>query len=164
MTEPNAFHVVVRQAPAGLEYYVSLLDEETALSRGLVPQAIVGVLKRPPEAGQLLKPEDFTRNKVFVEYLHDFLKREAPTLPAMRAEARRLKTGWVYILDQRTPTPAGEVPPQDIIGAVETREGELVPGSYQRNYNHAIYSTAGFFQLDRLLHERLVAEVSVLRP
>ena len=163
MNEPNAFHVVARQSPTGIEYYVSLLDEEFAFTRGLVPQAIVGVLKRPPVVGQQMKPEDFARNRPFVDYLHDFLKRELPKVPAMRAEARRQGKGWVYVIDRRTPMPAGEVPTHDIIGAVEVRDGELVPDSYQPNPNHVILSDRGLFQLDPQLHARLVAEVSAIK-
>jgi hypothetical protein len=163
VSEPNGFSVVVRQSPTGPEFYVSLLDERIAFTRGLVPQAIVGVLKRPPVVGQALKPEDFARNRVFVDYLHDFLKRELPKAPAMRVEARRQGKGWVYVIDRRTPTPAGEVPPHDIIGAVEVRDGELVPDSYQPNPNHVILSDRGLFQLDPQLHARLVEEVSAIK-
>src|SRR5262249_21366909 len=34
-------------------------------------------------------------------------------------EALRQQDGWIYILDGRTPTPQGAVPPEDISGAFE---------------------------------------------
>jgi hypothetical protein len=37
----------------------------------------------------------------------------------------------VYLLDARTPDPSGRVPPHDIIGAFDVRDGALVTGSYR---------------------------------
>jgi hypothetical protein len=60
------------------------------------------------------------------------------------AEAARLGNGWVYIIDQRTPTPGGQVPPEDIIGAFEVKDGDILPGSYRASPNHMILSPNGF--------------------
>ncbi len=62
----------------------------------------------------------------------------------------------MYLIDARTPTPAGVVPPSDIIGAFEVRAGEVVPRSYQPNVNHLLVSSNGLFKLESALHEKLV--------
>jgi hypothetical protein len=91
-----------------------------------------------------------------VDTFHDVIASEGPTLPGLQAEARRRWTGWVYLIDARTPTPAGAVPPSDIIGAFEVRDGRVVPKSYQPNANHLLVSSNGLFKLEPALHERLV--------
>jgi hypothetical protein len=77
----------------------------------------------------------------------------------LQAEARRQHTGWLYVIDARTPTPAREVPAYDIIGAFEVREGTVVPQSYQPNGNHRLFSSNGLFKLDSTLHEKLMNRV-----
>lgn len=53
----------------------------------------------------------------------------------------------MYLLDARTPDPGGRVPAEDIIGAVEVVEGQLVPGSYQHNPRHRLLTVNGWFRL-----------------
>jgi hypothetical protein len=103
---------------------VTLLAPERVLANGLAPEAIVGVLSRPPRSGERITPELFARNRVFVDFLHEVIARHAPSQPGFQAEARRLGNGWIYVVDQRTPTSQGPVPPEDIIGAFEVKVGK----------------------------------------
>jgi hypothetical protein len=75
------------------------------------------------------------------------------------AEAKSTGDGYLYVIDQRTPTPQGAVPPDDIIGAFEVKGGEIVAGSYRSNANHKILSARGFFQLDAPLLACLIQEL-----
>jgi hypothetical protein len=64
------------------------------------------------------------------------------------------------MLDGRTPSPNGAVPPEDVMGAVAVRAGKLVPGSYHHNPNHRLLTSDGFFvptELYTLLHGDLRA-------
>jgi hypothetical protein len=70
---------------------------------------------------------------------------------------------FIYIIDQRTPTPEGSVPPEDIIGAFEAAGGKIVPGSYQANGEHMILSPAGFFRLGSELNQCLLREIASRR-
>ena len=76
----------------------------------------------------------------------------------MRYEA----DGWVYLIDGRTRTPGGAVPPEDIIGAFEVRGGRIVPGSYQAGPRHRILSRDGFFRLSPDLEAALLEELANL--
>lgn len=145
--------------PEGERDYVTLLPLETVFAKGLAPEAIVGVLRRPMRTGERITPEVFVRNRVFVDFLHEVIAEHAPSQPELQAEARRLGSGWVYIIDQRTPTPEGPVPPEDILGAFEAKNGEVVPGSYQRSPKHMILSAHGFFRLGAGLHLCLLREM-----
>jgi hypothetical protein len=150
--------------PEGARDYVTLLPPDVALTQGLAAEAIVGVLTRPLAPGESITPDVFARNRAFVDFLHDVIARHGPTLPGCRAEAKRLGNGWIYIIDRRTPTPAGPVPAEDIVGAFEVKDGEVAPGSYRPNPNHRVLSANGFFRLDAELRECLLRELPARSP
>jgi hypothetical protein len=159
MSKP-IMYVARVETPEGERDYVTLLTLDHVFSRGLAPEAIVGELSRLLTAGESITPEIFARNRVFVEFLHAVIARRGPSLPGLIAEARRQGEGWVYLIDGRTRTPNGAVPPEDIIGAFEVRGGEIVPGSYWASPRHRILSPDGFFQLAADLHAALVEELA----
>lgn len=161
MTKPESPIYVCRvQTPDGFEDYVTLVSPESSLQHGLAPEAIVGVLSRPLNPGEQITPQVFARNRMFVEFLHEVIARHVPSEPSCRTEARRLGSGWLYIIDQRTATPAGDVPPEDIVGSFEVKDGDIVPSSYRSNPKHVILSANGFFQLSQFLHSCLLKELS----
>jgi hypothetical protein len=158
MSQPSMYVCRV-DTPDGSKDYVTLVPPEVAFSQGLAPEAIVGVLLRPLGPEEPITPQVFARNRVFVEFMHSIIARYGPEQPGCQAEAKRLGEGWVYIIDQRTPTPEGPVPPEDIIGVFEAKGGEIMPGSYRASPKHMILSTSGFFQLEEGLQACLLREL-----
>jgi hypothetical protein len=151
------FYVYRVQLPDGLRQdVVSLLADDIVLLSGLTGAAIVGVCSQLLDPGASITEANFRANQRFVAVLHQVLATEVPTLPEFQAEARRQDSGWVYVLDARSPTPAGEVPPYDILGAFEVRDGAIVPHSYQANAKHRLFSSKGLFRLDARIHQRLL--------
>ena len=63
--------------------------------------------------------------------------------------ANNQKEGWVYIIDQRSPPPQGEVPPYDIIGAFEVMEARL--GEFKPNSKYQIKSPNGLADLTNIV-------------
>src|SRR5262249_21687975 len=118
-----------------------------------------GQLLRPLEPGESITPDIFARNPAFVQLLHAVVARECPKQAKCVAEAKNIWNGYLYVIDQRTATPEGAVPPEDIIGAFEVQGGALVPASYKPNPNHRILSSRGFCRLDAHLNARVVQEV-----
>lgn len=157
--EPDIFVARIR-TPEGTQDVVTLLPSSVFFNQGLAPEAVVGMLARPLEPGERVTPDLFARNRVFVDFLHQFIAENAPQDPACRANAQRLGKGWIYIIDHRTETPAGDVPPEDILGALEVADGRVVVGSYRPSPRHRILSARGFFRLGTALHARLVEEVA----
>jgi hypothetical protein len=147
------------EMPDGVKDVFTLLPWQTVQAQGLIPEAVLGMTLRPLGEGESLAPDNFAGNGVFLDFLHGFIAREGPSLPGLQAEARRQQEGWVYLIDARVPDPAGEVPPEDILGGFEVKGGEVVAGSYRMNTRHALFTRAGFFRLDPELHRRLVAEL-----
>ena len=146
--------------PDGTKHYVALTPMDVAFKRGLVPEAIVGVLLHPLQQGEAITSANFARNSVFVEFLHSVIASRGPQVPGLVAAAKQQGEGWVYVVDGRTPTPTGAVAPEDIIGAFQVSGGAIVPTSYQRNENHAILSKNGFMRLDASLQQHLLADLA----
>lgn len=142
---------------------VSCLPHEHVFNNGLVPEAIIGKLERPLAEDETITPDIFSANVVFKAFLHDVIAQNAPLSMGLIDEARRQRNGFVYVIDQRTPTPAGEVPPYDIFGGFEVNCGLIVDGSYQRNENHSVLSSDGFFQIGYELQATLIEELTDLK-
>jgi hypothetical protein len=88
------------------------------------------------------------------------IARHAPDNPDLKAAAARQGQGYIVVIDRRTATPGGSVPPEDIMGVFEVKDGSVVPGSYRASPNHRLLTADGFFQLDRFLDERLHQELA----
>jgi hypothetical protein len=159
MAAPSVY-VCQIDTPEGSKDYITLLPPEVAFKQGLAAQAVLGVLRRPLEPDEPISPQVFARNRVFVEFMHAVIARRGPDQAGCQAEAKRLGEGWVYIVDLRTPTPQGPVPPEDIIGVFKVDGGVIVPGSYKASPNHMILSPRGFFQLDDGLLKCLIDDLA----
>ncbi len=147
---------------AGFQDYVVWIPVETAFKFGLPPQAILGRLSRPLQTGEAITPSIFQSNKAFVVFMHEVIDRLAPTTPSFPLQATSIYKGWLYLIDQRTPTPEGNVPFEDIVGAFEIEDGKVVSGSYQPNPKHRILSANGFVNLGHDLQACLRSELSSL--
>ena len=88
---------------------LTLLPPEETFTHGIIPEAIVGILKHPLKEGEPIDPEDFVRNKLFNDFMHEVIARHGPKLQGLQTEARRQGDGWVYLVDARTvdSTPSG---------------------------------------------------------
>ena len=99
----------------GKKEYVSCLTNEQVFSSGLRPQAIMGLLLRPPGSEQPITPEGFSPNPAFIDFMHGVIARRGPEMQELIASAQRQREGWIYVIDQRTPDPQGKVGPEDIV-------------------------------------------------
>ncbi len=142
--------------------YLSLLDPSHAITHGLPTEALIGEVLVIEPGVNAVRPDNIRVNRVFVDFMHRVIAQYAPTLPDFQAGARHQHEGWLYILDARTPTPQGEVPPEDILGAFEVRQGRVVPGSYQPSSKHQIVSERGLVRLSSELRDCLLFELDRL--
>lgn len=155
-------YVVQAQTAEGVEEFVTVLSPERARENGLPPEAIVGSLRSAFDPAERLRPDQFAANPIFRDFLHDLIARVAPTDLGFEREAARIGDGWVFIIDQRTADPSGDVPPEDLIGAFKVVDGALVPNSYRRGEYHRLVSERGLFQLGPRLNAWLLAELEIL--
>lgn len=140
--------------------YATVLPPETAFAAGLPAEAIVGILLEPAAGGRAPSAEAFAENPAFRALLDEVVGRHAPDEPAIRDEARRLGSGYVYVIDGRTPDPRGQVPPEDVVGAFQVRGGEVVREPYLPNPRHRLLGENGFFRLSDTLRRRLLEEIA----
>jgi hypothetical protein len=143
--------------------YLSLLPVDHVTEHGLVPRAIVGEVVGDPGSGGSLTLETFVGNRAFHQFLHEVVERHAPTTLGFAEDARQQRDGCIYLIDQRTPTPGGRVPPEDVIGGFEVRDGHVVAHSYQPIPSHQLMTERGLFNLGDELQARLVFELEQLR-
>ncbi|MCA8975517.1 MAG: hypothetical protein KDC98_12410 [Planctomycetes bacterium] len=134
--------------------HASFLPQDVVFARGLPPAAIIGQVMGDARE---LDPARFTVNRAFVDFLHACIAKHAARCPALVSEAARQGQGHVFLIDARTPDPAGEVPPHDILGAVAV-EGGIIE-DYQPNPNHRILTVDGVVTLDPWMFDRLQAEL-----
>jgi hypothetical protein len=158
MSDPR-FHLCEVETPEGRKHYLTVLPTEVVFRAGMIPESIVGVLRRPLAPGEPITREVFVRNSLFVKFMHEIVARFAPLEPEFQAEAKRLGTGWVYIIDNRTKTPNGSVPPEDIVGAFEVNNRKVVPDSYRPSPKYQILSKDGLFQLTPFLYAQMLREL-----
>jgi hypothetical protein len=104
----------------------------------------------------------FTCRPASDDFMHGVIARRGPHLAGLIAEARRQGQGWVVVVDQRTPTPQGAVPPEDIVGVFEVRDGKIVPDSYRASPKHLILLRNGFVQLGAELEPCMLEELIAL--
>lgn len=122
-------------------------------------ETVVGYWE-PPWHGNANSPVGFHENPQFVELMHKVIGQVGENDPEMRATAAAQRTGWLYVIDLRTPDgPQGHVPLKDIVGAFEIKDGEFVRGSYQRFKEHRLLTDDGPFLLPPRLQDAVIEEV-----
>jgi hypothetical protein len=141
----RAVYVYEFHDEAGPRRAVSVLAPDLVFEHGLCPEAVLGLLRG--EGGQAITPDRFLQNSVFVEFLAGVIGQHIVEVANLVRHAEQQGDGHIYLIDGRTSTPDGEVPPADVIGAVAARAGRLEPGSYLHNPNHRLLTADGFFRL-----------------
>ncbi|MGD2068812.1 MAG: hypothetical protein PVI57_09100 [Gemmatimonadota bacterium] len=160
MTDPSGQTFVYTVADArtgGHEHYVSPVPPELASRHGLPPEAILGKLTDGPDSFDV---RHFRPNPRFVPFLHWVLARHAAECPGLRAAVEDRRDGQLGIVDRRTTATDGAVPPQDVIGTVEVRAGEMI--RYRGNPDYRSFTRDGVMSLDPWFRSRLLEEIEAL--
>jgi hypothetical protein len=145
-----------------LQEILSLLPPDAASEIGLPSQGILGRFLEPATQENTISSSRFVPNPTFIDFLHSVIVKYALDLPGLCAEAYRQQKGWVYIIDGRCHTPQAEVIAEDIIGAFEVRDGQILPESYRRNNDHLLVSPQGLCKLEPKLQDYLIEELHQL--
>jgi hypothetical protein len=144
MAEELEGYVYVIKSENGFVHYVAFLPHALVFEHGLKGPLIVGTVEtfRENETVAELVSRSFRPNPEFKDTLNRFVDIVLRKSTAIKDQAKRQNSGWVYIIDYRTPTPNGKVPPEDIIGAFEVENGLL--DKYNGNPNHKLWTNNGF--------------------
>ena len=156
------WNVYVVGEPEDRTCVLSPLPRDLVLRLGLPAPAVAGELIDATEevlsgAPGRIDREQFKPNSEFGRFLHWVLSKHAPRCPGVLQAAQHQPAGYVYIIDARTPTPAGEVPPDDVIGAVKLKDG--APAAYEPMPGYEPLGRNGLMVLDPWLEERFMDEL-----
>lgn len=154
VSDPD-FHVYSTAAP--VRHFLSVLPESLLGDRALPSEAIVGELKGGAER---ITPDTFVPNNRFMAFLHWVIARHAATHPDLVETARRQGNGDVTLVDRRTTQPEGKVPPEDVLGVFEVKDGKVL--RYRVNPRHALLTEHGLFELDPWFQDRLLDELKLI--
>jgi hypothetical protein len=157
MKPTDDYFIYATDMDGTVRYLATMLPHDTVFATGLPSEAILGEFTNGPED---LSPIAFQQNQLFIKFLSYVIGKHAKECPGLLAETRRQKDGFVYILDNRTPTPDGTVPPEDIIGAMEIANGQMI--RYHGSLNYRLLTTDGFMQLEAWLKDRLIEELFII--
>ncbi|WP_326559686.1 hypothetical protein [Micromonospora sp. NBC_01796] len=125
---------------------VSLLEADWVSRHGLHPEAVMAVVREGADPYDL-EPVDVRESGPFLRLLSRVIFENVNRCADIRRRADLQSAGYFYLLDERTQDPGGRVPPEDIIGSIEVRDGQPVAGSYQHNPRHRLLAAAGWFRL-----------------
>lgn len=135
----------------------------------LSPKDVAEISAIPSEAvcGQFVSedtsPESFRVNPVFVHFMHSVIENKGIGLPSLLEVARNQVDGYVYIIDFRTPDGImGNVPIEDVVGAFQVTNGEIVANSYQPNEDYKVFTDNGLVKLPDELQHILIEELKKL--
>ena len=122
---------------------------------GLPSEGIAGFIQGNRVTGQAFRP-----NPRFIDFLHEEIRWTAPSDPEFRATARQQINGWAYIIDLRSPEgPQSRVPPEDVIGAFQVQNGEIIPASYEVNDRYSPFWAGRLVTLPPMLRAAFVARL-----
>lgn len=132
--------------------YCTYIPHEHVFKHGLIGSVIVGEVEKS-DSGEIDLQNNFKANSLFKKTIFDFVEKVVVSDPLLIKSAKEQDEGWLYVIDQRTPTPNGEVPPFDIIGTFEVIDGVL--DSFNSNENYQIRSINGFTDFGVTLNTKM---------
>lgn len=148
-------YLIEAREPDGPVYLLTFLTlEELEAVGGLHPHAIVGKIL-DPEAG--IVPDNFARNRAFVEFMHGVIRRTVPTVLEYIVAAAEAGDGQILVLDERA-THAGRADEDpDVIGTFEVVGGRIVADSYAPAPDHWILNDDGIFTPHPAIQDAILA-------
>ena len=155
----NKLNIIETTVEGVNKYYCTFVPHEHVFKYGLIDAVIIGEVEKS-DSGEMDFINTFKENSLFKKTIFNFIETEAINEPSLITEAKKQNNGWVYIIDQRTPTPEGEVPPSDIMGAFEVTNGNL--GNFKANQNYQLKSDNGFTNFGEALNIKMNAYLTKL--
>ena len=135
---------------------LSVLAPDEVTEKGVPAEAVLGeVDPRTPD----MTVDGFTPNEEFINFMSSIIGPLAETLPLMKEQAERIQNGPCYVMDFRSINTGQKPPFEDIIGWYGTKNGQIVPNTYNPNPNYKLLTNAGPIQLQPELEEALLKAI-----
>ncbi len=127
---------------------------------GIPAEAVVGKLRGP---GTELVPDNFARNRAFVDFMHRIIQEAVPQIEEFVAVARSIGTGWLNIHDARAFNAAPKIAETDIIGSFRVERGVIIAGEYVPNPNRWILSEYGMVTPHPEIQDHILSAMRALK-
>ena len=157
---PPSYFVFVINTPEGVKECVSLLSPEVAFLDGLHDEVIMGQCRRE-NPKERINPKNFAPNPKFTSILQQIIAENMADLLEIQQQARKQRDGYIFLIDARTATRDGHIPPCDIFGGMAVERGLIVRGSYEPNPNYQLFSERGIFLLPTELQQKLMQKLEI---
>lgn len=135
---PNT--IVEAEVDGILRFFLTLIPQELVSLRGLPSDLVVGSYSNISNT-KLEPHKNFKENIKFRDTLLNFINTVLAFQDDIISQAKVNDSGWIYLIDQRTPTPLGDVPSEDVIGGFEVLNGNIL--KFHENKKYALVSKEG---------------------
>lgn len=133
---------------------ISILPSNIVFKNNLENWAIVGYVEK-----EELDPDGFLENSSFKELINKTIANNLTQETEFLNQGKKVNSGYIYVVDKRIKKAKGDIPFQDIIGAMNFENGTPVSDSYVPNNNYKLLTKDGLFQLPFSLEEKLLLEI-----
>ena len=145
--------------PTEASHALSFLPAEVVRAGGVSDLAIVGSFPSDDSPSE----HNFRPNPAFFTFLQATIATYGPSVGALRAAALKQGSGWLYVLDMRTPAGAA-LTLDDLIGAFEVKDGAFVANSYRSNPGYRAVTASGQFRFPSWLVALLRQQLPSVPP
>lgn len=133
-------------------HLLSPLDSEALAGKATRSEFFIGRLL-DPEKGTA--PENISFNADFLVLVHQVVRELMLTDPAVKAEIEKQENGFVFIIDQRSPT-SEEVIKEDVIGIYLVNDRQTDISKYRPNPDYLLIGRNGVAVFNDKVEEELV--------
>jgi hypothetical protein len=155
------YHVTVNDPAEGQVGLITFLSpEEIEKAGGLPPQVIVGRQLRLADG---LAPDNFGRNRAFLDFFHAVIREVVPTVPEFQGVASSMGYGWFNLQDGRSTLKGLTMPPEDLIGRYRVFHGRFVPGEYEPHSGYWVLTENGMMTPHPLVAQAVLQTMRSLR-
>lgn len=129
--------------------YASVLPPNIVQEKGLIAEAIAGEIVSDNEDTPY---EGFKTNPAFVRFLQWSIAQHAGKCEAIEKQALRIQNGNIVVPDFRKPNAQGGIDPEEVIGLVEIKDGQIM--KFHGSPDYEPFTEKGFLKLDAYFQER----------
>lgn len=154
MSEEVGFYLYNVNAQGKDCRYLSPLPMDIVKEKGLIAEAIAGEVVSEDEENLA---KDFKTNPAFVRFLQWSIAQHAGKCDAIEKQALRIQNGNIVVPDFRKPNAQGGIDPEEVIGLVEVKDGQIV--KFHGSPDYLPFTDRGFLKLDAYFQERYEADL-----
>lgn len=153
-TEETGFNIYNVKVNGQARRLLSPLPMNVVEEKGLIAEAIAGEVTSDNSD---TPHQDFKSNPAFVRFLQWSISQHCSKCDAVEKQALRIQNGNIVVPDFRKPNENGGIEPEEVIGLVEVKDGQIV--KFHASPDYQAYTEKGFLKLDAFFQERHMSDL-----